>query len=398
MTKKKKLIMLVAQLGVLLIAIMATFFWIATEKKEVTIYDYARTIQFNDKSNYQLVESDLVEVQLMAADVKPEYAINKEDIIGKYITGDVFKGSHVLSKQLSADPPYIDKGNSKPEAELRKIYLPISYAEAFAGDIKAGDTVDLLFLDNNSGITTDDTEKATSKEDGSITYAAARIFMQGLSVYQVYTADGSVYERKETDPLTLGVHKGELAEAGVAQQEQQQQNPSVPAYVALAVTGPQFEEITSRQKMGKITLVGRFDGSQDQETNGYVVAKGDTADIYAGQGTLEKDLELFDSSQPVDPSVNALPKLYSFIRDISKVQMTDTQRQRYAAAYTKYADYMGSIYGSEWENNDPDSVTMEMIAAYVCTDDDSTTLFTQFKSELEELAKELRGNQVVLPW
>ena len=249
MTKKKKLIMLVAQLGVLLIAIMATFFWIATEKKEVTIYDYARTIQFNDKSNYQLVESDLVEVQLMAADVKPEYAINKEDIIGKYITGDVFKGSHVLSKQLSADPPYIDKGNSKPEAELRKIYLPISYAEAFAGDIKAGDTVDLLFLDNNSGITTDDTEKATSKEDGSITYAAARIFMQGLSVYQVYTADGSVYERKETDPLTLGVHKGELAEAGVAQQEQQQQNPSVPAYVALAVTGPQFEEITSRQKM-----------------------------------------------------------------------------------------------------------------------------------------------------
>ena len=58
----------------------------------VTVYDYSRTIQFNDKSNYQLTANDLTPVQLMAADIKPEYVVNQQDVIGKYITGDVFKG------------------------------------------------------------------------------------------------------------------------------------------------------------------------------------------------------------------------------------------------------------------------------------------------------------------
>ena len=398
MNKKKKIKVLIVQLVVLVVAIIATLFWISAEKKEVTVYDYSRTIQFNDKSNYQLTANDLTPVQLMAADIKPEYVVNQQDVIGKYITGDVFKGTHVMSTQLSSDPPYINNTSADAEAELRKIAIPISYATALAGNIKAGDVVDLMFLDNNAGLATSDTEKATSEEKGTVTYASARIFMQDLSVYQVYTKDGAVYERRESDPATLGLYNGELANGGSVGNEEEEKNYDAPAYVILAVTAPQFEEITARLQMGTISIVGRFGGSQDQQTNGYLVAKGDTAEIYVGQGTLEKDIELFDASQPITQITNDLPKLYTFIRNLSKVQMTDDQRQRYASVYTKYSDYMTAMYGTNWESNNPDAVTMDAIAAYVGTDDSAVTIFMQFKSDLETLAKELRGNQVVLPW
>ena len=169
MNKKKKIKVLIVQLVVLVVAIIATLFWISSEKKEVTVYDYSRTIQFNDKSNYQLTANDLTPVQLMAADIKPEYVVNQQDVIGKYITGDVFKGTHVMSTQLSSDPPYINNTSADAEAELRKIAIPISYATALAGNIKAGDVVDLMFLDNNAGLATSDTEKATSEEKGTVT-------------------------------------------------------------------------------------------------------------------------------------------------------------------------------------------------------------------------------------
>ena len=398
MTKKKKIAILITQLVLIVVAIFAVLLWISTEKKEVTVYDYARTIQFNEKSNYQLKAEDLVAVQLMAADIKPEYVVNAEDVIGKYITGDVFKNTHVMKTQLSADPPYIDKGFAKSEAELRRISIPITYASALAGDIKAGDLVDLLFLDKNSGIATEDTEKTTSTEKGMVRYASARVFMQSVPVYQVLTSDGNVFVRKETDPVTLGLYSGELANGGSVGGEQQPQNTAAPAYATLTVTPAQAEEIISRLQMGTILVVGRFGGSQDITSNGYLIAKGDTADIYAGQGTLEKDIELFDSSQPVIKITDELPSVYSFIRDLSKVQMTDDQRQRYVAIYTKYANYMSQIYGNDWENNDPDSVTMDMISLRVATDESSSAIFLKFKNDLEILAKELRGAQVLLPW
>lgn len=158
----------------------------------------------------------------MAADIKPEYVVNQQDVIGKYITGDVFKGTHVMSTQLSSDPPYINNTSADAEAELRKIAIPISYATALAGNIKAGDVVDLMFLDNNAGLATSDTEKATSEEKGTVTYASARIFMQDLSVYQVYTKDGAVYERRESDPATLGLYNGELANGGSVGNEEEE--------------------------------------------------------------------------------------------------------------------------------------------------------------------------------
>ncbi|WP_373262075.1 hypothetical protein [Hungatella hathewayi] len=397
MNKKKKVRVLIIQLVVLFLAIIATLVWISSEKEEVTVYDFARTIQYNDKANYQLTNDDIAPATILKADVKTEYVTNKDEILGKYLTGDAYKDSHILSKQLSTDPPYIDKNSVASEVDLRKIYIPITYATAFAGDIKSGDIVDLLFQDENTGKATDDTTKVTSQPEGSIRYSSAHIFMQGLSVYQVYTNDGAVYVRRETDPMTLGVYHGELANGGSVGNEEDAQEYAAPSYVALAVTAQQYEEIASRLKMGTVTLVGRFGGSQDIDTNGYLVAKGDTADIYVGQGTLEKDIELFDSTQKIETVVE-IPKLYTFIRDLSKVKMSDEQRQKYASVYTRYSSYMSSMYGTNWESNSPDSITMDEIAAYTTDDEASQNAFLSFKSDLETLAKELRGNQVVLPW
>lgn len=397
MNKKKKVIVLIIQLFVLLVAILATIAWITTEKKEIVIYDFARTIQYNEKANYQITADDIKASSIMAGDMRSEYIRNSEEIIGKYLTGDAYKDTHIVSKQLSPDPPYIDKSSISSEADLRKVYLPISYANAFAGDIKAGDVVDLLFMDANSGKVTEDTNKVTSQAEGSIRYSSAKIFMQGLSVYQVYTKDGGIYIRKETDPMTLGVYHGELANGGSVGTEGEAQTYEAPSYVALAVTAQQYEEIISRLQMGQVSMVARFQGSNDIETNGYLVAKGDTADIYVGQGTLEKDIELFDTSQPVEIN-KELPALYTFIRDLSKVQMSDDQRQRYASVYTRYSTYMAAINGQNWESANPDTVTMDDLAASASADETTIASFMTFRTDLEALAKELRGNQVVLPW
>lgn len=398
MNKKKKVRMLIIQLVVLFLAIVAITVWISTERKEVTVYDFSRTIQYNEKANYQITEDDVVASTVMAADVKPEYVTNSNEILGKYLTGDAYKGSHINNNQLSSDPPYIDKKGVSSESDLRKMILPITYATAFAGDVKAGDIVDLLFQDNNTGKVTDDTTKVSSQPEGSIKYSSAKIFMQGLSIFQVYANDGSVYIRKETDPMTLGIYKGELANGGSVNEDGSQQNTSAPAFVALTVTAQQYEEINSRLKMGAISLVSRFNGSQNVETNGYLVAKGDTADIYVGQGSLEKNIELFDNTQTIDPVTVEFQKLYSFIRDLSKVSMSDEQRQRYASIYTRYSTYMTAMHGPNWETNSPDTVTMDDIAASQNTDTASTNAFMSFKTDLESLSKELRGTQVVLPW
>lgn len=397
MNKKKKIKIAIIQCLLLFAAVLALVIWITNEKREVIIYDYARTITYNEKANYAITEADLQESKILAADMKDTYVRNKEEAIGRYIRTTVYKDEHVSQKELSKDPTYNDKNAVSELAGFRKIYLDVNFKSAFAGDIEAGDTVDLMFTDTGSGMPTERINELAGTENGA-DYAESRIFMQNVPVFQVYK-DGAVYQKVETDPTTLGKFQGENSMSGSSTD---QSSAGAPDQVALTVTAEQYEEISARMMMGTVTMVARFDESQDVDTNGYVVVKGNAANIYAGQGNLEYDPGIEhpeDTDVDVATSDTKLPALYSFIKDLAKISMTDEQKQRYNSVYTRYAELMQASQGANWEISNPNSVTMEMLKNSIDTgDQNAVNAFMSFRGDLEILAKELRGNNVLLPW
>lgn len=402
------------RLGLELLALLAglifIIIWVRNEKKEVVIYDFARSIRYDDKANYAIVDSDLTEIRVLAADVQDFYVTDKAEAVGKYITGDCYKGMHVQTNMLSKDPPHMDYGAVSELAGYRKYYMRVGIGDVFAGDIKSGDTVDIMFSEKASGYSTYRTASIFGA-DRPLNYSSSRIIMQNVPVYQVYLSNGQVYKRAITDPETLRKYDGT---GGLDGKDDKKSSGGAPAYIALTVTAKQFEELASRDKMGTLSLVARFAESQDTETNGYLVMKGSYANIYAGEGNLEYNAEIMyedkDGQNPypqsTDRPVNtpekaqtSIPGLYSFIRDMLKSDMSNSQRQRFNSIYTRYSDLMTKAFGTEWEINNPDSVTYEMLAANAQTQGDQAMVtLTAMKADLEALAKEIKGDMVLLPW
>ena len=400
MNRKRKFQVLALLLLALLVGIIALAAWIGSAKKSVTIYDFSRTIQYDEKSNYALTGADLVPTEILAADVKEEYIIDPQEVIGKYITGTAYKGQHVVKNQVQTDPTYVEVTGLSELAEYRKIYIPISYKSGFAGDIKSGQIVDLMFTETGTGLTTDRTSGLLGSENG-LNYAHTQIFMQNIPVYQVYTADGSVYTRKTTDPETLNKFQGTNASA-LKGEDGQEVNTAEPAYVALTVTVPQYEEISARMMYGTVSLVSRFENSMDQESNGYLLIKDGYANIFAGEGNLEFDHNVGEILEEIDASstpMNTHPSIYTFLRRLAMFSMTEDQSERYKSIDKRYTDFMTKAVGSNWQYSDPDSVTDEDILNSIEHDDEELlNRFITWKLEVEALAKELMGSNVVLPW
>ena len=400
MKRKQKMLRLAIEIIALVFGLIFIVMWVANEKKEVIIYDFSRSIEYNEKANYALQEQDIVATSILAADVQDYYITDPTEAVGKYITSDCLKNSHIQTNQLSSDPTFVESGAVSELADYRKFYIKVGIGDVFAGDIEAGDTVDIMFTDAGSGYASDRTESFVGS-GRAINYTNSKIIMQNIPVYQVYLANGQVYKKAVTDPATLnrysetGDINGDTSDTAAS---------GTPAYVALSVTAKQYEELSTRSRMGVISLVARFDESKDTTTNGYLVFKGDYANIYAGEGSLEYSGEISaDGSDtltaPVVENTSSIPSLYSFIRNLMKVSMTQEQRDRYNAVYARYSDLMNKYFGTEWELNDPDSVTYEMLANQVgMADEQAVSTLLAFRTDLEALAKELKGENVLLPW
>lgn len=396
MNKKKKMRILIAELVLFIVAIIAIVFWLSNEKKEIMIYDFARTIEYSDKENYALTEADIVESYIMQADMQEDYITNKEEILGMYIKGTAFKGQHILKNQLSKDPTAIDESGISELAGYRIITLPVNYATAFGGDIEAGDRVDLLFQESGSGLPVGDAATLAGAETG-LSYESSRIIMQDIPVYQVLQSDGAVYTRRETDPVTLNKFHGELNGSGT----EEEQTYGAPAYVKLTVTPMQYEEIMTRMNSGIISLVQRFEESQDVATNGYLVIKGTGANTFAGEGSFEYDPQLVKDEDAAEETAEinvTRPALYTFLRDLTKTEMTDTQRETWNTLWTRYTDLMVYTQGQNWELDSPELISIDDLTVAIGDNVDYQRLLDAFKTDLETFAKELRGEMVLLPW
>ena len=397
---KKNAKLMIVFVALIIAAVILGFVWVNSQIKETTIYEWSRSIAFDETQNYKVQPGDIVEAKIMQADVKEDNITSAESIVGKYLKRDATAGTPVMASQLSADPLVVKEAEANEDlAGMRKFYLDVNgYRETFAGDIASGDVVDLMFMFNNSGLTDNETERLDNATNG-IEYANAKIFMQNISVYQVYDSNGNVYTKKVTDPMTLNKYKETGALNG---QQQEEKEPGAPAYVALAVTTEQYEELAARQKLGKISLVSRYSASQDTDTEGYILIKTSGAKLYAGNGMLESDPELIlaesDASEVKEP-VSKTPALYTFVKDLAKIQMNEDQRAKYNSVYTRLAEYMTALNGTEWEVNDPQEVTIQNIQESIDTEDMSAVnAFFAFKNDLTSLARELKGSDVILPW
>ena len=400
MTKKRKFQILIGLLVIMVGGILALTLWIANAKKSVTIYDFARTIQYDEKSNYALTLNDVVEAQILAADVKEEYITDPQEIIGKYITGTAYKGQHIMKHQLQSDPTYVEVSGISELADYRKFYLQIGYANAFAGDIEAGDKVDLLCAENGGGLSTDRTDGVTGSENG-INYNQARIVMSDIPIYQIYTADGSVYNKKTTDPETLNKFKGQ--DAATLQGEDGEQPTGAPAYVALTVTVEQYEELYVRNQTGTLSLVSRFKESQDVESDGYLVIKDGLANVYTGKGNLEFEHGVDAQNQDkkdVEPVVTAArPDVYTFLRRLAVMDKTPEQEETYKTLYAQFVEYAQAVAGTEWEINNPEQISMVQLEAAVSAMGQEKMLdYQAWKTNVQELTTSVYGAPQIMPW
>lgn len=410
MNKKKKVTLFFAELLVLILAVGGLLLYIHSQQQLVKVYQQGRTIAYNGHENYQIQETDIVEAEMPLSTINPDQVQDKNSIIGKYLKISVTQTNPVSKSELQDTAPNVTPEAQEVMSKYRKITIPVDFSTALAGNIQRNDKVDLVFIHTDDGETThkteymnDDVTASVVTEDDkdsktTINFATAKIFMQDLTVFQVYAADGSVYvNRSASDRVTMNDFSGELDANNVGttgdgeSQEQQQYYP--PKYVVLTVTPEQYEEIAARMNMGRVEIVGRFPGSKDVKdgTTGYGVYTNDNAIIYAGTGTLEEAADLYVKQNPSETTETTKTGIYSYMRDLAKVLNTQEELTAYAAVYAEYSAIMKGIYGTGWESADPDSITLTALQNAANGDTDMLSKIETFRLDLTKFAQTVNG-------
>ncbi|HCL4480270.1 TPA: Flp pilus assembly protein CpaB [Clostridium botulinum] len=261
--KSKKIAMLIAQIGLVIAFTGGFYIFNQKQVKPTQVWTFSRDIPVNT----QITDGDLKKVTIPAQAVTPDFALDKNKIVGKYVNTKVFEGEYAINKNFIGKNK-IDPFQSIDLTKLRKISVPINYVDGLGGNIKKGDKVDLVFVGNG--------KKAGQSGEKDFTYAKA--FLQDILVYNVTTDDGYKYSDRSEGNKKSGENGKDLATAGEGGKL---------ATVTLAVTADQAEEITARMKAGTIRLVGRFNDSQNIDTAGYII--GEYNKVFSGQGLAESN-------------------------------------------------------------------------------------------------------------
>lgn len=263
--KRRRTLILALQLCLVIVTAFSFITYVQKEVQPVTVYMFSRDLAVND----QITEADIKEVSVPAKAVTSEFALKKDDIVGKYAGAKVFANTFVYKKQL-LEKGKVDPFESMDLSKLRKISLPINYVEGFGGNIKRGDRVDLIFT--GSG-------KSKDANGNEQQFQYSKVFLQDVLVYNVTTSDGTPYVDQTTQnaPNNQNNVGGEKIDTTA--------NSSDLAVVTLAVTLDQAEEITARMNAGSIRLVARFDEHQSYETLGFVL--GEYSKIFTAPANVE---------------------------------------------------------------------------------------------------------------
>lgn len=299
----KKSVLLLIQLGLLLIAGLLVILFVRGETETVTAYRYTRTITYDKDTSYQIQQSDVEEIQVPKSAISQELFVTSVSDMKlsvkadeeehetnkgkgtKFIICDVHQGEYVMKSHLSDEGKIVDTIAELGD-DYRLITMPVSMSTTLAGEIKTGDYIDLLYTGKGS--------KENEETGESFNFTYTKLFMQKVLVYKMYKNDGTEYipysqmgNENVSQNLTLGSEKdvnGDGKGSGAI---------GTPAYMTLAVSVSQAEEIYARMQVGSVSYVGRLEQSKPVQPLGYVV--GEYSKIFFGQGNAETNGLYIDS-------------------------------------------------------------------------------------------------------
>lgn len=264
--KAKRLIILLIQIVAVLGLVVGIYTYVQKQLDPVEMYVFNKDLEVNT----EITEMDITAVPVTSSSIIPGSELDKDNIIGKYVGHDVIKNQTVFTSTLKEEGE-LNPLDAVDVSEYRKISLPIDYEQGFGGNIKAGDSVDLIYV----GEETKTSDEYTSSSD-NFTYG--KTFLQDVMVYNVTTADGLRYEDRTDYVNTDTTEDGQPIDSG-----SRSNNLSV---ITLLVTLDEAEEISARQATGEIKFVSRFAENEVEETRGFILGEYDR--IYAAPGNAEK--------------------------------------------------------------------------------------------------------------
>lgn len=264
--KKKRIIILLLQIILIVISVFLLIGYTQQQIRPTEVFVYNVDM---DDSSIPLTIENVKKVTIPVKAITKDFALKEEDIIGKHIDSKVRKGQYVYKSQL-IEKEEVDIFSIMDLSKYRKISLPITLIDGFAGNIKKGDKVDLVYTgegnlqnDNASG------EK----------FRYSKVFMQDVLVYSINTSDG--YRFIDQSNRTVNDINKDEVEKNKSNGKQKIET------ITLAVTLEQAEEIEARTNTGIVRFLGRFNDSKSYNTLGYVL--GDYQKIFSGQGFAETD-------------------------------------------------------------------------------------------------------------
>lgn len=271
--KKKKIIFLLVQFVLIIGAGVLLYNYVQGQIKPQDVYVFTKELS----PNSQIQEEDIAVYSIPNEAIMTNFVLKPEEIVGKHTSTKVFKDQFVVS-DLVITQENIDPFDSIDLSKLRKISMPINYVEGFAGNLKKGNKVDLVYTG----------QAAKQGEDGSSdsSFLYSKVFLQDIYVYSVNTGDG--YRFVDHSDIAKGsqedgtVTEGEEIDVSAESNEIE--------LITLAVTLEQSEEITTRMNSGKIKIIGRFDDSEPYETLGFVL--GAYENVFSGQVNVESNNNL----------------------------------------------------------------------------------------------------------
>lgn len=280
---KKRIVSLTLQLIVLAIFVLTIFKYNSDKINPRQVFAYASNLE----AGTRITESDLIRVPISSMTVTTDMvpADDYASIVGRYLKTDVFVNTLAYTQQL-ADTNSTGMLASLDLSNSVLISLPLDMIESLAGDIEAGDYVDLLFKSQGA---------AESAQGSENEFYYAKIFMRNLPVYQVNTTDG--YKWVSRADMTVTDVNANPSEAGELTGNESGEMGSI----TLVVTPEQFEQIEARRLAGEIKIAKRFDETQNHETLGFVI--GNYGKIFSGNANAETgNLQIVDSYVDDDPN------------------------------------------------------------------------------------------------
>lgn len=264
MKKSGKIALTIVQFGAVIA--FAGGFYLTTQNtmQPVAVYQITQDIPMNSKigpTDFKKVEipKDAVTADMLTEEEMQEVTAN-----------ELHASTRLYANQYATNQMFVAQDEVDPFevadlSKMRKITIPATYVDAVGGNLKYGDSIDLVYTD--LGETTDGNE-----------YTYSNIFMQDVLVYSVTTDDGFRYQDR-TDRMKGNVSASEEGE------EVSGEDTGDLAQITLAVTPAQAEEIATRMEKGTIKVVGRFKESENQDPAGFII--GEYEKVFTGSNLAE---------------------------------------------------------------------------------------------------------------